>query len=113
MATYRSQLEQLIDHRRALEDTVTYKISAEDVEGLRSKLRHLHEKLQVNPKSLISHRAVKERQLVSFHDFIESVEEAEAEVDRLREENHSTMKTLVLKKVELAESQGVLLMVCV
>lgn len=76
MNTYRSQLQQLIDTRRALEDTVTYKFSAEEVEGLRTKLRHLHDTLRGGQ----SRGRAKERQLVSFHDLIESIEEAEAEV---------------------------------
>ena len=76
MSTYRAQLQQLIDTRRALEDTVTYKFSAEEVEGLRTKLRHLHDTLRGSQ----SKGRTKERQLVSFHDLIESIEEAEAEV---------------------------------
>lgn len=76
--TYRAQLQQLIDTRRALEDTVTYKFSAEEVEGLRTKLRHLHDTLRGGQ----SRGKGKERQLSSFHDLIESIEEAEAEVCR-------------------------------
>lgn len=97
-------LGELMDQRRALEAAETFKFTREEVEGLRSKLRALHEKLQVNPSSRVVVRP-KERDHKTFNDFIESLVEAQAEVDHLRDENVSTMKQLVMKKVELAETQ--------